>query len=425
MSDISIPRAGAVDLTFEAPPSKSYTHRALIAASLAAGGSELLSPLESDDTWITEKALIRLGVPLARTKASIAVKGTSGRLTCRTGATFDMGNSGTSLRLLLPVALLCRNPVTVTGSKRMQDRPLSPLVEGLNQLGGSVQYLEKEGYPPVVTGGVLRGGEVAMDGRISSQFISSILLSAPYAERDVDVTLTTEPVSRPYIDITLDVMESFGVAVDRDLYRSFHVPAGSPYRGIQYRVEGDYSSASYFFAIAAATGGRVIVHGLNPSSVQGDRAFLRALEEMGCDVTESTDTIIVSREGDLCGVDIDMSSSPDTVQTLCMVAAIARSPSRITGIGHLAWKESNRLSSTVALLRSIGGDATADDNSISITPVPLRGGVIDPADDHRTAMSFAVLGLATGGITIRNAECVGKSFPGFWRHLQEAGLCEG
>ncbi len=179
MSDISIPRAGAVDLTFEAPPSKSYTHRALIAASLAAGDSALLSPLESDDTWITEKALIRLGVPLARTMASIAVKGTSGRLTCRTGSTFDMGNSGTSLRLLLPVALLCRNPVTVTGSKRMQDRPLSPLVEGLNQLGGSVQYLGKEGYPPVVTGGVLRGGEVAMDGRISSQFISSILLSAP------------------------------------------------------------------------------------------------------------------------------------------------------------------------------------------------------------------------------------------------------
>ncbi|MDD1717529.1 MAG: 3-phosphoshikimate 1-carboxyvinyltransferase [Methanoregulaceae archaeon] len=422
MTDVNVPKFTGGNLTFTAPPSKSYTHRALIAAALAEGDSEIESPLYSEDTAITRTALCGMGVRIGRSPSGICVKGTSGRLTC-TDPLLDMGSSGTSMRLLLPVAALCGRPVTLTGSPRMRERPLGPLVDGLNRLGASVEYTEKKGYPPVITGGTLKGGQVTMNGRISSQFISSILLAAPCASRDVEVSVSGEPVSRAYIDITIDIMAAFGVRVEREGYRSFRIPGGVPYRGRVYRIEGDYSSASYFFAIAACSGGMVSVEGINPVSVQGDRMFLKALKKMGCEVAASDDRVTVVCNGQPRGVDIDMSSSPDTVQTLCMVAALAGSPSRISGITHLRWKETDRISSTVNLLRSLGGDVSADSDSITIRPAPLHGGIIDPGDDHRTAMSFAILGLAVGGVTVKNAECVAKSFPGFWKSIREAGLC--
>ena len=248
------------------------------------------------------------------------------------------------------------------------------------------------------------------------------MIAAPYAEKEMEIVLPGDPASRSYLDVTAQVMQNFGTTVEREGYRRFRIGNRQRYRGREYAIEGDYSSASYFLAIAAACGGTVTVSNLNPSSVQGDRRFVDALAAMGCSVSFGRDSVTVSRTGPLSGLTIDMSSSPDTVQTLAIIAALAGSPTTITGIGHLKFKESDRTSMTAGLLRSLGGDVETNGDSMTITPARLHGGTIDPADDHRTAMSFAVLGLATGGITITDAECVNKSFPGFWDALSGAGL---
>jgi 3-phosphoshikimate 1-carboxyvinyltransferase len=301
----------------------------------------------------------------------------------------------------------------------MQERPIGPLAGALPAIGGIVEFQDKPGYPPLKVSGKLNGGSVTIDGSISSQFISSILMAAPYAEQEIEVVIPAPPKSASYLDITLNVMESFGAKVTRTGYERFVVSTADRYKGRRYAIEGDYSSASYFFAIAAVCGGRVTVDKLAPQSVQGDRKFLDALREMGCTVTFSKTSVTVENTGELRGITFDMSSSPDTVQTLCMVAARATTPTTITGISHLKFKESDRINGTAERLRALGGDVTVGDDSITIRPASLHGGTIDPADDHRTAMSFAVLGLATGGITITDAECVNKSFPGFWNSLKD------
>jgi 3-phosphoshikimate 1-carboxyvinyltransferase len=421
---ITPPKTGSVDLSFTAPPSKSYTHRALIAGALADGMTTLFRPLEAEDTRLTESALRVLGVKVVEEPARIIITGCNGDLPHRDGTMLELQNSGTSLRLLTTLALLCRHPVVLTGSERMQERPIGPLVEALPAIGGTVDFLKKPSYPPLKVSGKLTGGPVVIDSSMSSQFISSILMAAPYAEREITVTIPAPPASASYLDITLEVMEAFGAKVTRTGYEKFVVSQKDRYKARRYTIEGDYSSASYFFAIAAICGGNVRVKNLAPESVQGDRRFPEALREMGCTVTFGKDFVTVERTGPLRGITFDMSSSPDTVQTLCMVAAMAESPTRITGIGHLKFKESDRVTSTAEKLRSLGGNVTTDDNSITITPAPLHGGAIDPENDHRTAMSFAVLGLGIGGISITNSECADKSFPGFWGMLRNAGVLE-
>jgi 3-phosphoshikimate 1-carboxyvinyltransferase len=295
-------------------------------------------------------------------------------------------------------------------------------VDALNSLGGRIEYLEKAGFPPVKTGGALTGGTTMIDGTVSSQFISSVLMTAPCIHDDITLVLECEPASRSYLDITCDVMKSFGGIVERDGYTRFHVRGSGGYRARDYSVEGDYSSASYFFAIAAITGGRVTVRNLNPGSVQGDMAFISALKEMGCTVYTGDSSVTVERTGDLEGIEVNMSSSPDTVQTLCMVAACARTATTIRGISHLRYKESDRIRITADGLRSLGGDVLISDDEITIRPAHLHGGSIDPHDDHRTAMSFAVLGTATGTVRVLDAGCVSKSFPEFWDTLSKVGL---
>lgn len=420
--EVTPKKAENVSLRFEAPPSKSYTHRALIAAALAESGSVILHPLDAGDTRVTAGALRDIGAGIAWDGDRCIVEGTAGDLSCPPGLTIDVRDSGTSMRLLTSVSLLCSSPVILTGSARMRERPIGPLAKSLIALGGEVEYLEKEGFPPLRVLGSLIGGRTRVDAAMSSQFVSSLLMAAPYARKDVILDIEPGIASPSYLDVTLDVMDSFGVQVERDGSRRFSIPAGQKYRGREHAIEGDYSSASYFFAMAALCKGSVRVKNLNPRSCQGDRRFLDALISMGCRVKCSRDCIEVSCGDDLEGIDIDMSSSPDTVQTLCMVAAKAKSPTRISGIGHLKYKESDRLGGTARLLRSLGGKARVAQDTLLITPSPLHGGVIDPCDDHRTAMSFAVLGLATGNVKITRAECVSKSFPGFWEQMAGQGL---
>jgi 3-phosphoshikimate 1-carboxyvinyltransferase len=412
--NITLQRQGKVDAEVTAPPSKSYTHRALLTGSLGNGTTTLLNPLYAEDTLLTIQALRALGSAITEEPGRIIIQGNDGAFPTKETTFLDLDNSGTSLRLLASVALLCRNAVILTGSERMQERPIGPLVAALRSIGGSVDYVKKEGYPPVRVSGCLKGGSVVVDGTISSQFISSVLLVAPYAETGIELVIPSPPSSRSYLDITLDVMQAFGADFTREGYARFFVHNNRKYQGRTYAVEGDYSSASYFFALAAVCGGRVTVRNLNPDSVQGDRRFTEVLRSMGCTVTCSGNAVTVERTGDLCGITVDMSSSPDTVQTLCMVAAMATTPTTITGISHLKFKESDRITSTAERLRALGGDVEVGHDRITIRPAPLRGAPVDPANDHRTAMSFAVLGMGIGGVTITHAECVNKSFPGFW-----------
>jgi 3-phosphoshikimate 1-carboxyvinyltransferase len=419
---VSISRIGPVDAVFEAPPSKSYTHRALVAAALASGRSRIVAPLRAADTELTAQGLEHLGVPIEWLPGEIVITGCGGAFPAPGEVMIDCQNSGTTLRLLASVALLARHPVVLTGNARMLERPVGPLADALRHLGGEIVFTGRHGFPPIRVLGRLRGGKAQIDGSISSQFISSILMAAPYADEDVELTLPAPPASRSYLDVTADVMLRFGARLERRGYEWFRVKSGVAYRGRVYRIEGDYSSASYLFAIAAVCGGRVTVTGLNPASVQGDRRFLDALEAMGCLVTATGDAVTVERTGDLEGIEIDMSSSPDTVQTLAAVAATAGSPTTITGIAHLQYKESDRVGVTAETLRRMGAGIAVTDDSLTITPAPLHGVLVDPHDDHRTAMAFAVLGLAVGSVAIRDPGCVKKSFPGFWEALYGEGL---
>jgi 3-phosphoshikimate 1-carboxyvinyltransferase len=420
--NITLRQHGMVEAEVIAPPSKSYTHRALITGSLGNGTTTLLDPLYAEDTRLTMNALMALGSVINVHPDRIIIQGNNGIFSTTDTTVLDLDNSGTSLRLLMSIALLCRNPLILTGSPRMQERPIGPLVSALRCIGASVDYIKNEGYPPVRVSGHLLGGRVVIDGTISSQFISSILLVAPYAETGIELIIPSPPSSKSYLDITLDVMQAFGADITREGYSGFSIQNNRHYTCRTYAVEGDYSAASYFFALAAICGGRVTVKNLNPDSVQGDRRFPDALRLMGCTVTSSGNAMTVERTGDLNGITIEMSSSPDTVQTLCMVAAMATTPTTITGISHLKFKESDRITGTAERLRALGGDADVGDDRITIRPSPLHGAPIDPGNDHRTAMSFAVLGMGIGRVTITHAECVNKSFPGFWELL--AGIPE-
>lgn len=394
----------------------------MIAAALAGGESHILDPLISNDTCVTRRALESMGISIISHENSLLVSGRGGTLICPKDLVIDAGESGTSMRFLCSVALLCGRPVTLTGSQRMKERPIGPLAGAIQALGGKMEFIGKEGYPPVRISGKLDGGNVAIDAEISSQFVSSVLLVAPIAQKDVTLSIRGDIASQSYIDVTINVMEAFSARVKREGYQRFSVPAGYGYRASSYRIEGDYSSASYFFALAPLCGGRVVVKNLNPKSCQGDRAFVACLEQMGCRVRSGPDWVEVSSDGDIGGITTDMSSFPDTVQTLCVVASKARGPTCIRGIGHLRYKESDRLAETARLLSALGGCARVGDDSITIIPGRLHGGEIDPGSDHRTAMSFTALGLAIGNLKIRNAECVNKSFPGFWEQLYLQGL---
>jgi 3-phosphoshikimate 1-carboxyvinyltransferase len=417
--DITPGRTGPIYATVRAPPSKSYTHRALILAGLSNGISKIVGQLDADDTRITARALSALGVRILWEDNLITVNGTGGKLIA-SDLPIDIGDSGTSMRLLTAVCLLAQGEVTLTGSARMQERPIGPLVEALNVAGASIRYIKTPGCPPLVITGILKGSDISIDGSISSQFISSLLIASPYAESDTRIILSKPAVSKPYIDITTDMMAKFGIPVSHPGPLVWSIPSHKKYLPTTYTIEGDYSSASYWFALAAISGGEVTVEGLNPKSVQGDRRLLDILSDMGCTISwsrcaaDGCGAVTVSRTKALTGIDVDMSDCPDVVQTLAMVAALADTKTRITGIHHLRVKESDRIAAICDGLTTLGLSVSATDDEIIINPGTLHAGVIHPNRDHRTAMSFAILGSVVGGITILDAGCVTKSYPEFW-----------
>lgn len=399
------------------PGSKSYTHRALIVSSLADGESVLFNALRCEDTRRTGEALVKFGVEVSWESDHVRVQGRGGKFKA-TGEKIDVGNSGTSMRFLTALAALKTGITLLDGSERMRKRPIGELLNGLGKLGVKAYSQEGDDCPPVVVQSQgLKGGTAKVKGGESSQFLSGLLMVAPYAQRDVNIGVIGSLASKPYVDITRDVMSAFGVEIRSQGYHSFFIKAGQRYLPQKYRIEGDASNASYFFSAAAVCGGRVRVRNLNPATIQGDIGFLEILERMGCRVTRGSDWIEVLG-GELHGVEIDMNEMPDLVPTLAVTAAFVRGKTVIQNMGHLRLKESDRIHALAAELSKMGIRVREGEDRLEIEGGTPHGAEIETYNDHRMAMSFAIAGLAVPGVKIRAERCVDKSFPGFWDELQ-------
>lgn len=407
----------AMDTVVNLPGSKSITHRALIAAALADGESTLSGALDCEDTRLTARALKQMGARILWKGDTVRVLGTAGRIEPPSDESgLFLGNSGTSFRLLFSTAALGRGAFSLTGTRRMCERPVGELAGALQAMGARIRFRDRPGYPPVTLHARgLSGGKVSVSAQTSSQHVSSLLLAAPYANRDTEVHMQGEAVSRPYVDLTIQVMEAFGVNVDCTGERRFRVPSGVFYRAGTRRIEGDASTASYFWAAAAVTGGRIVTRNLFPfQTAQGDIRFLEILERMGCRVRRQPDHVEV-QGGPLHGVSVDMGDLPDMVPTLAAVALFASGRTRIRNAAHLRYKESDRLNAIAEQWQRLGGCVEVQEDGLVIHGGSrLRGEDLDSKNDHRIAMSLAVAGLRVPGIRIRNPACVDKSFPAFW-----------
>jgi 3-phosphoshikimate 1-carboxyvinyltransferase len=398
------------------PGSKSVTHRVLIAAALSDGPCRIENALESEDTGLTRDALKRWGVRIEAEGEALRVYGTGGRLQAAPGPLL-LGNSGTSMRLLTAVAALAHGKTVLSGSARLRARPIQDLLDGLAQVGVSARALAGNGCPPVeIEGGGVPGGRASLNCALSSQFLSALLLIGPYTREGIETRVTHGPVSRPYIDITLDVMADFGISAEREGYRRFKVAGAGCYRSRTHRVEPDCSQAGYFWAAAAVTGSTIAVAGTRRTSRQGDIRVLDILEQMGCRAEARPDGVAVTG-GPLAAIDVDMGDIPDLVPTVAVAAAFAKGRTLIRNVAHLREKESDRLAAVTAGLKRMGVAAGCDGESLWVAGGSPQGAAIDCHDDHRIAMSFAVAGLKTPGIQILDETCVRKSFPAFWQTL--------
>ncbi len=399
------------------PGSKSITQRALVTAALAKGESCLSSALDSEDTRLLRNGLRQFGVAIDDSSDPWTIHGTAGRLKEPSNEIF-MGNNGTGIRFLISVAALVRGTSILSGSKRMEERPAGPLLEALSQLGVEAVSIKGTGCPPVkITSNGLSGGKVRLSASISSQFLSSILLVAPCAAEPLSIVLDGKLVSRPYVDITKKVMKDFGIEV-RESGDTFVVPK-SFYQGRPYQIEADASSASYFLAAAAVTGRAVRIKNLPPDPIQGDAYFANILAQMGCRVQRNEKGTLVQgpEKGQLKAIEIDMGKWPDVVPTLAVTAAFAQGETKITNVAHLRIKETDRIKAVVTELNRIGVEARELEDGLTVKGPcrDMKAGLIHTYDDHRIAMSFAVLGLRVENLKFDDKAVVAKSFPDFWQ----------
>ncbi len=421
MQPISRPITG----TAHVPGSKSITNRALLIAALANGPSTLTGALFSDDTRYMAGALNQLGILVRSDEAAerFDIEGSDGTFPAESGMLF-VGNSGTTARFLTAALTLGYGTFRVDGVPRMRERPIAPLLDTLNALGADARSEEGNGCPPVVvTADGLPGGTARMAGDTSSQYLTGVLIAAPYAENGVRIEIEGELVSKPYIRITANVMKAFGVhpEIDDVTWKSFAVAPGQGYEGRHYVIEPDASNASYFFAAAAVTGGEIAVEGLGSRSHQGDLQFVRVLERMGCEVTmtENLTSVRGPEGGNLRGGEFDFNAISDTSQTLAAIAPFADGPVTIRGVAHNRVKETDRVSAVATELRKLGQEVDEFEDGMTIRPQPVTPAEIETYDDHRMAMSFAITGLKASGVSILNPECVAKTFPAYFDRLAD------
>jgi 3-phosphoshikimate 1-carboxyvinyltransferase len=407
--------------TTRVPGSKSLTNRALAVAAMARGPSILRGALDCEDTQVMVAALRNIGIDIKHDTASalITVQGCSGVIPSR-HASLGVANSGTSLRFLTAILSTGRGTFQLDGSPRMRERPISDLLDALNGLGSRAKSDLGTGCPPVtIEASGLEGGSVFVRGDVSSQFLSGLLIALPAAKDPTRVQVDGVLVSQPYVAMTLAVMESFGVTAANRAFRRFDVPTAA-YMGRDYVIEPDASAASYFFALAAITGGAITVEGLGTSSIQGDMAFVDVLEQMGCTVKrEPSRTTVIA--GPLHAVDVDMNAFSDTVMTLAVVALFVRGVTRIHNVAHIRHKETDRIAALAAELRKLGARVDEFADGLVIDPAHpdrLHGERIHAYNDHRMAMSFALAGLKIPDVTILDPGCVKKTYPDFWADLE-------
>ncbi len=403
-----------VEGKLEAPPSKSYTHRAFILALLATGKSRIVKPLLSEDTLATLNGVKAFGAGVERESEAVEIHGTAGNLA--SPEFIDCKNSGTTLRLLMGVAAL-NGTVVLTGDNSLRQRPVAPLAEALSELGVGVEYLGSEGKPPVkIRGANIKGGRVRIRGDVSSQFISSLLIISPYAEEGMEIEITSEVKSKPYIDITVEMMRSFGVEVEKHDYRLFRVKS-SGYSGREFKIEGDFSSISYFVALAAAKG-KVEISNLNKNSLQGDKKILEIVRNMGAEVSWGKNLTV--EKGELQGISVDLSDTPDLLPTVAVLGALAQGKTEIYNVEHARFKESDRISTCVQEISKFGVKIEERRDGMVIEGrSKLKGADVNSHGDHRIAMALSVLALCSEGKTrINNADCVSISYPEFYSTLK-------
>ena len=414
---IEIRKVENIDAVVTIPGSKSITQRALITAALADGSSVLYGPLLSEDTDYSSAALQQMGIDIHKDTQSWRVSGTAGRIN-EPDDDIYLGNNGTATRFLTSVAALGNGEFIIDGDERMRQRPIGPLMAALKGWGVDIVSIEDTGCPPLsIMASGLRGGRTVLPEGKSSQYLSSLLLVAPYAERQAELQVDGEILSKPYVAMTLEVMAAFGVEVGAAAdFSRFTIPGGC-YRPCDYHIEGDASNASYFWAAAAVCGGSVTVENVPVPSLQGDTMLVPLLSRMGCTVEQQGRGIKVVGPETLEPITVDMGDMPDVVPTLAVVAAFAEGASEISNIAHLRIKECDRLSATTTELRKLGVVVDEFDDRMVIHGkggAGMRAAEIKTYEDHRMAMSMAVAGLRIAGVRILDEKCVAKSFPDFW-----------
>jgi len=415
------PLKGSVEASVAIPGSKSYTNRALLLGALTGGLVRIKNPLVSDDTHAMIACLRTLGIRCSFSDEYLEVEGDLTKIADRE-YTLNANFSGTTIRFLLAVAAVIPGVKIIRGRGRLNERPIAHLVESLRDLGAKIEYVDKEGYPPVrVLSSKLSPGMVKMKGAVSSQFLSALLMIAPLVG-ELTIEVEGEQISRPYIDMTIEAMREFGVAkVANEKYHTYKVAGGQRYKATEYNVEGDVSSASYFFAIAALTKSTVTLSNMNPKSIQADMRFLNILEKMGGEVSYGKDSITFEGTG-VKALSVDMQDCPDQAQTLAVLAAFAEGTTTITGIRSLRIKETERVIAVESELEKMGIKTESTPDTLVIHGGAPKPAAIDTYGDHRMAMAFAVAGTVLEGIDINDPDVVSKTFPHFWDALEHIGV---
>jgi len=422
MSSLTLNPIDKIDGEINLPGSKSLSNRALLLAALSEGTTTISNLLESDDTRHMLNALKQLGIKytLSNNKTKCTIEGNAGAISCANPEELFLGNAGTAMRPLCAALCLGKGTYTLTGEARMKERPIGHLVDALRQAGADITYLENDGYPPLtIEANGLKGGEVNIDGAISSQFLTALLMAAPLAKNDMKITIIGELVSKPYIDITLNIMQDFGVEVVNDDYKTFTIKSGQTYKAVEhFMVEGDASSASYFLAAAAIKGGTVKVTGIGRNSIQGDVEFVDVLEQMGARVEWGETYVSVTRDV-LRAIDMDFNHIPDAAMTIATTALFVEGTTTLRNIYNWRVKETDRLYAMATELRKVGAEVEEGEDYLKITPPKvLKHATIDTYDDHRIAMCFSLLALDPVSVTINEPECTTKTFPTYFEVLK-------
>lgn len=406
--------------TINLPGSKSVSNRALLLAAMAKGKTRLTNLLDSDDVRHMLNALKALGIhyQLSDCHTICDIEGIDGPLKSNSALEIFLGNAGTAMRPLAAALCLSDGDIVLTGEPRMKERPIGHLVDALRQGGAKIDYLEQDNYPPLRLRGGFEGGDISVDGSVSSQFLTALLMTAPLAIKETKITIKGDLVSKPYIDITLHMMRDFGVNVSHDNYQVFHIQGQQHYISPEnYLVEGDASSASYFLAAAAIKGGAVRVTGIGKNSVQGDIRFADVLEMMGAKITWGSDFIECQR-GELNGIDMDMNHIPDAAMTIATTALFAKGETLIRNIYNWRVKETDRLNAMATELRKVGAEVEEGQDYIRVVPPKtLNHAEIATYDDHRMAMCFSLVALSDTPVTILDPKCTAKTFPDYFKQF--------